>query len=221
MPEIGRSCVEEQFRTNEGRFRLPTSLWLELESLQHASRRRGVQVLGNFSYFPLKCEKLLEWVARFQPRTVVEVGLNCGHSAALVISVVPDVTMISFDLGDRDYINYAAETIRENHLKTFEYVKGDSKVTLAPRLSTLEAQIDFALVDGDHTYTSSLSDLTAILPKVSPNGAVVVDDFEIEGIAKAVQEACDTFGFEIAETVTAERYSRDKESVVVLLRRKQ
>lgn len=51
-----------------------------------------------------------------------------------------------------------------------------------PALATFEdACIDFAYIDGDHSYEGVLSDLEALLPKLKNGGVAMMDDYHQKG----------------------------------------
>lgn len=65
-------------------------------------------------------------------------------------------------------------------------VKGLVQDTLADVLLR-EQYVSFALVDTDQ-YQGTLSSLKLIVPKLQENGIILVDDYQVEGVKKAVSE---------------------------------
>lgn len=175
------------------------------------------KVLGNFSYFEEKCKRLEEIVSENKPKRILEIGLNCGHSAAIMLATCPDAEFISLDLGDRDYIIEVAKMF-ENLFPKFKFYRGDSKETLKQVMETLQGEIDFALIDGDHTYKSVHSDLSFVIPRISMNGLILIDDVEIPEIANAVNDS-KLNNFELVSVIRAERYTKDRFSEAALARR--
>lgn len=55
-----------------------------------------------------------------------------------------------------------------------------------------EKEISFALVDTDQ-YQGTIESLKKIVPALSINGTIIVDDYDIEGVKKAVDEAKELF----------------------------
>lgn len=173
---------------------------------------KTVQVLGNFSYFPEKCESLFELVKTESPDLILEIGFNCGHTSAIMISGSPESEIVSFDLGDRSYMDEASAVISSFHEK-FTYVKGDSKATVTPYLvgrfgpSPIPV-LPFCLVDGDHSYGGVLADLASVSPWISLGGIIVIDDVDIPEILFAVEDSNLTNFTELG-TLTAERYTKN------------
>jgi Methyltransferase domain len=68
------------------------------------------------------------------------------------------------------------------------------------RLSSLDAvaelgSLDFAYIDGDHTYDAVLADLNAYWPLIRPGGCIAGDDYDIKGwwengVTRAVEAFC-------------------------------
>lgn len=175
------------------------------------------KVLGNFSYFDEKCKRLEAIVNENKPKRILEIGLNCGHSAAIMLASCPDAEFISLDIGDRDYIIEVAEMFK-NKFPKFKFYRGDSKITLRYAITDFVGDIDFALVDGDHTYTSVMSDLSFIIPRISLNGLLLVDDVEMPEIARAANDSIGQ-NFTLESVIRAERYTKDRFSEAALFRR--
>ncbi len=70
-------------------------------------------------------------------------------------------------------------------------VKGLIQDTL-PRVLSNEQHVSFALVDTDQ-YQGTLSSLKLIVPKLQENGIILVDDYNVEGVKKAVSEIQDLY----------------------------
>ena len=70
-------------------------------------------------------------------------------------------------------------------------VKGLIQDTL-PRVLSNEQHVSFALIDTDQ-YQGTLSSLQLIIPKLQENGIILVDDYNVEGVKKAVSEIQDLY----------------------------
>jgi predicted O-methyltransferase YrrM len=175
------------------------------------------KVLGNFSYFEEKCKQLEEIAINNRPKRILEIGLNCGHSAAIMLASCPEAEFISLDIGDRDYIIETAEMFKLDYPK-FKFYRGDSKVTLRYAMADFVGDIDLALIDGDHTYVSVMSDLSYVIPRICVNGLLLVDDVEIPEIAKAVNDSVG-MNWKLENLIRAERYTKDRFSEAALFRR--
>ncbi|MCA9472044.1 MAG: TylF/MycF family methyltransferase [Nitrospirales bacterium] len=70
--------------------------------------------------------------------------------------------------------------------KQINLVKGLIQETL-PKVLEQEPHVSFALVDTDQ-YQGTFESLNLIVPKLQENGIVLIDDYNVEGVKKAVSE---------------------------------
>jgi predicted O-methyltransferase YrrM len=122
----------------------------------------------------------IETLQTLKPRFCLEIGFASGRSAVTTLVAANPELLISVDLS-LDYIQGArahAEALQRDfhNLKIFE---GPSTQVLNENFfqSYFPKGIDFAFIDGDHTYTGCLSDLRTILPHLSQDGIMIVDDY--------------------------------------------
>jgi predicted O-methyltransferase YrrM len=59
-------------------------------------------------------------------------------------------------------------------------------------------EVDFLFVDGDHSYEGARADLMHYGPKIKPGGTLLLHDFQLESIRRAVEE---TFASESLEDI--------------------
>jgi hypothetical protein len=120
-----------------------------------------------------------------RPRTYLEVGVRRGRSLCAVASVVPDCSLLGFDIWEAGYAGMPnpgpafvhSELDCVGHRGPRELVSGDSHVTLPQRLGGPDAPLlDLATVDGDHSPEGAWRDLCDVLPRLAVGGAIVFDD---------------------------------------------
>lgn len=197
-----------------------------VEDIRQKSQAEGQFVLGNISYFPEKMTCLKNLFAKMHYENVqtiygLEIGTNCGHSAALFLDCLPkDSKLVSFDIGDRKYITDAADMLHLHSLGKFTFIKGDSKVTVPEYLATTPQMYDYILIDGDHTYFSVKTDLLNTVARVKPGGYIIIDDLDVPEIYRAVREYNWSLDFEKYDTNISLRYTSDKVSCCEIYRRK-
>jgi Methyltransferase domain len=116
-------------------------------------------------------------LSQLQPKLSVEIGSSSGGTLERVAQY--SQTVHSFDLVPPD----------SEHMKSNICVHtGDSKHTFPEWLSTLDEQIDFALIDGDHTREGVSADLHNLLESECANETLILlHDMAI----KEVQEGVD------------------------------
>jgi predicted O-methyltransferase YrrM len=126
-----------------------------------------------------------------RPSTVVEIGIERGYSSAVMLAAMSargTGRLHSIDLprlgkGD-DFIGQAVPS--ELHDR-WERMLGPSRHRLPELLRRVE-QVDLFLHDGDHSYQSQFEDLSAVWPRLSQGGTVVVDDVWTSAIVDFASE---------------------------------
>jgi FkbM family methyltransferase len=115
--------------------------------------------------------RLREFVAKRQPKSIMEIGFNGGHSALLFLSITPPETkVVSFDLGEYAYVFAAKRYIDSVFPGRHTLVTGDSTATIpnyeeqvAHRLKNPETapplKFDLIFVDGGHQDDIPLKDI--------------------------------------------------------------
>jgi len=120
---------------------------------------------------------------------VMEIGFNAGHSAELFLSVRPDLTVVSFDLGAHRYVQACKAEIDRQFPGRHTLVLGDSGVTVPEYAGE---PFDLIFIDGDHSYAGACADLKNYrrLAK-SEKTVVVMDDTNMPEVFQAWREAHD------------------------------
>ena len=115
--------------------------------------------------------RLREFVAKRQPKSIMEIGFNGGHSALLFLSITPPETkVVSFDLGEYAYVFAAKRYIDSVFPGRHTLVTGDSTTTIpnyeeqvAHRLKNPETapplKFDLIFIDGGHQDDIPLKDI--------------------------------------------------------------
>tara|TARA_A100001201_G_C4093105_1_gene202816 strand:+ start:2618 stop:3193 length:576 start_codon:yes stop_codon:yes gene_type:complete len=133
---------------------------------------------------------------------VLETGFCTGRSALAVLNNFSNIKkMISIDI-DFDYGGMGGrkmvQTLEEN-FDTFSAIESNSQKKLTPKFfdENYPEGIDYAFVDGDHTYSGCLFDLNRIVPHVNSGGLILIDDYKSgppNGCnIPVVTKACDDF----------------------------
>jgi cephalosporin hydroxylase len=142
-------------------------------------------------------QRLVEMVAKYRPRVVLEIGTARGGTLFLWTRLAhPEATIFSIDLPGGmfggGYPRWKMPTFRafarpgqhthllranSHSLQTFEHVKS----ILAGRC------VDFMFIDGDHTYEGVRRDFELYSPLLAPQGMVAFHDI-------ATEEGHDNYG---------------------------
>jgi predicted O-methyltransferase YrrM len=87
-----------------------------------------------------------------------------------------------------------------------EHRSEESQIVL-PRLLNDRRQFDLAFVDGNHRFDGVFVDLVFLRRLVRPGGIVIVDDYQLPSVTKAVLFCVTNLGWTIEElTTTDERH---------------
>ena len=134
----------------------------------------------------------LFWCGTQALTKVCEIGFNAGHSTMLLLlgrNKTPlDFTV--FDIGHHPYTNPCLNYIKSHfsHVN-FEYIEGDSTVSMPTWIETHQAQVglyDVVHVDGGHSEHCITNDMKNANLLVKRGGIVIIDDTNVPYINKCV-----------------------------------
>lgn len=135
---------------------------------------------------PVEIESLFKSVCALHPRRVLEVGTARGGSLYLWIqAATPDATIVSVDLPGGDFGGaypaprvpfYEAFRRPEQHLTLFRLDSHDSQTHEQVRQVFEGQPLDFAFIDGDHTYVGVKADFEDYGPMVRAGGLIAFHD---------------------------------------------
>lgn len=131
----------------------------------------------------------------------IETGFATGRSALSVLNNCKNIKkFISIDI-NFGYITIGKQMriLLEDTFENYHTIENDSKKVLTADFfaSNYPHGIDYALVDGDHSYDGCYGDLELFLPQMRTGGVILIDDYkshEPNGCSiPAVTKACDDF----------------------------
>lgn len=144
----------------------------DLEGIDHSLHISGTDLWGqstieeNFALHSI--------VTLLKPRQTVEIGLFRGQTALTLnraISGHAGGNYTGIDI-DADAINIVTEVLREATLsRTGQVLQGDS----APLVSRL-GPLDFAFIDGDHSWSGVVRDFVTVYNQLIPGGVIALHD---------------------------------------------
>ena len=143
---------------------------------------------------------LYSQLTAINPRYILEVGTNCGFFCYFAKRVVPEVQIITFDLGFDAYASQAVDFLHDHFQSEYiRYIEGDSCNTLSVFNNSFKEEalpIDFAWVDGSHEYLTVFSDLTNCGELDIPH--IYVDDFHAtKDVQTAVKFFLNSFSYDL------------------------
>jgi predicted O-methyltransferase YrrM len=116
---------------------------------------------------------LFHLVQHFKPLTIVELGTSMGISTLYLALAHPEAKVYTVDgcttTSEQASVGFAASEVEniEQHIGRFDIV--------LPELTEQIGNLDFAFIDGNHTYEATLANFEALM-KISHNDTVFVFD---------------------------------------------
>jgi len=108
---------------------------------------------------------------------IVEIGFNTGHSSYLFLSSLPDVRVLSFDLGEGEIVDVAKRLIDQRFPSRHELIRGDSRQTVPAFADANPGRhFDLIFIDGGHEYDVASSDIANCENLGGPQSFAIIDD---------------------------------------------
>lgn len=130
---------------------------------------------------------------------IFEIGTNGGHSAAIIMTLFPDVKVTSMDIGWHSYTAVAVEALKAKFGDRFTYMLSDTKQYLKNLQSGSEKfpeGIDIINIDGDHSVQGAINDIQ--IAKFAKLKHIMIDDFVMYGVPAAY--AVESDGLKLVNT---------------------
>jgi predicted O-methyltransferase YrrM len=144
------------------------------------------------SISPDEGEALTRWVVRENATRTLEIGLGYGFSAlhicaGLARSDSPERRHVVLDpFQERRFANCGLQVLEEAGVRSMVEHHAEISQLALPKLLEAGRRFDFAFVDGNHRFDSVFLDLF-YLGRLLPRGSVILlDDYDLPGIHKAV-----------------------------------
>jgi hypothetical protein len=152
-----------------------------------------------------------------QPQLLVETGFLRGSTTKYVCEFLkknrlPRCRIAAFDLPNVVQEIHGLDPYFASE-ESIELVGGVLPGSLGKYLATSAQAVDFAIVDGDHSYSGVLGDLETLAPHMKPGAYVFAHDYrrrdpEYEGLTAAVDHFAAMRGFALLPLNTTELEGR-------------
>lgn len=158
------------------------------------------------SISPLEGEALTRWVVRERATRTIEIGLGFGLSAlhicdGLIQSRDPRARHVALDPFQADgFANLGLRALEEAGVASMVELHAEPSQTALPAFLRAGRTFDLAFVDGNHRFDAVFVDLF-YLGRLLPKGRVVLlDDYDLPGVRRAVSFHLNNLGWRIEET---------------------
>ncbi|WP_413205326.1 class I SAM-dependent methyltransferase [Rhodospirillum sp. A1_3_36] len=128
----------------------------------------------------------------YRPERVFGVGSSFGWSALSMALLLPESKHAVLEIGDepftRDWIGRVNRMAAREQLP-LTIVQGASPIDTAATVQNyLDAQVDLAFIDGPHNPEQVKADVAAVLPFLTPTGAILLHDVIAFNLLDTVRE---------------------------------
>ena len=141
----------------------------------YTTRFRSVKEIASHAGIPGRYGRLLFRIIRyFTPQNILEMGTSVGISAIYQASAAPQSRFMAIE-GCASTAALAVESLEAAGVKNVEILIGKFDLMLPKALEKLPT-VDYAFIDGNHTYAATLQYFIALLPKVNDNSIFIFHD---------------------------------------------
>lgn len=129
-------------------------------------------------------------------RTLLEIGVNGGHSLLLAKAANPDLACIGLDIAARVdptwarvdlYVPVAMDWLARRYPGDMRFLVGDSRVE-CPRLAVAEPDLRIDILHVDGAKETYLRDVVNLMPLLHPASLVVIDDTDMAVVRLQVSQ---------------------------------
>jgi predicted O-methyltransferase YrrM len=150
-------------------------------------------------------QQFTQQLKRYPITSIVEIGLNGGHSAFHFIQQCTQLQkFVSFDIATHAETKCAVQFFQTNYEKMFEFFAGPSQKTVPEyHIKNPTQKFDLIYIDGSHDYENCYLDIINCKQLAHENTIVWFDDYIFSGPERAVQELVNADFIVIDDTFTS------------------
>lgn len=139
------------------------------------SYKRKVSSIASSSLKNAKYAQLLfRLVNHFKPQQIIELGTSLGITTMYLAYPSKDSSVTTFE-GSNEIASIAELNFKQLNLNHISLIRGNMDNTLTTLLKKIN-RVDFAFIDGNHSYAATINYFNNILNHTHPNSILVLDD---------------------------------------------
>ena len=121
-------------------------------------------------------------------KSILEIGLNGGHSAEIFFLECKNLQkFVSFDINEHEYTPIAVNFFLLKYKNQFHFVEGDSSVTVPNYVRSFpDESFDLIYIDGNHTYEGAMLDICNCRNLANKETVIWIDDYNYYQVKNAV-----------------------------------
>tara|TARA_Y100001968_G_scaffold36907_1_gene28317 strand:- start:743 stop:1507 length:765 start_codon:yes stop_codon:yes gene_type:complete len=131
-------------------------------------------------------------LARIVPHleSIIEIGFNAGHSAALWLMMNDKINYYGIDTAKDKYMNSCASFMKDKFGERFNLFIGDSRTEMKVIDKKINQKIDLIHIDGGHSYELVCSDLidSINISKKLNTKFILLDDTNLSRVRSAANK---------------------------------
>lgn len=162
--------LRNEFLKNEHEIRL-----IDFGTGRSESSKRIKKIASHSLSSPRQCQEMYRIIEHLKPKKILELGSCLGISSAYLASAHPKSQVISFE-GDPSLCKIARETTERLKLFNIKFIQGSFSSTMKTYIDSEDFLIDFAFLDGNHTYHATLQYFNLLRPKLHQASCCIIDD---------------------------------------------
>ncbi|MSP11798.1 MAG: class I SAM-dependent methyltransferase [Chloroflexi bacterium] len=154
---------------------------------------------------PQKVELLMELVTELRPRQSLEVGLAYGTSALAICEVLPPGSchIVIDPYQTNHWEGRGLQHLQQaGHADRIEFYE-DFSYRVLPQIEAKGVRVDFAFIDGRHTFDYVLVDFFHIDKMLNPGGVVLFDDADWPSIRRVLRFIVMNLPYQVYKTLPA------------------
>jgi len=123
---------------------------------------------------PHQCEMMSRLIAYYKPDVILEIGTSLGISTAYMAKSNTNAIVYTME-GSENIILQASSLFKKLRINNIQPILGNFDERLPILLEDL-SDINFAFIDGNHTYENTVNYFNQILTKSNNDTIIVIDD---------------------------------------------